>query len=261
MNQLVQQVKNSVVTHMPGILTGIGIASFGTSVISAATATPKALAMLEKKKREKKDDLEPVEMVEATWKCYIPSVVMFSIGVGCTIGGLKVSERRGAAWATAYTLSETAFREYQDKIVEKIGEKKEKQARDEIAQEKINADPPKNIDVVQTGRGDVLCKDLATERLFTVDIDDIYRAEDYVKKELGNPYNYDERRYSKGSCSWNEFYEQLHLGPTELGYELGWNRNKPLEKIIVSSCLHTDGSPILAIDYKPRPYAEFWNVD
>lgn len=262
MNRIINTVKNSIFTHMPGVLTGIGIASFGSAVILAVTATPKAMRLIDEKKKEtKKDELEAKEILQTTWKCYIPTAVMFGIGACCTVSGIKVSERRSAAWATAYSLSETAFREYQDKMVEKLGERKEKQARDEIAQEQVDTNPPKQNDIIQTGRGDVICKDLATDRLFTVDIDDIYRAEEFVKRELGNPYNYDESKYAKGYCSWNEFYEQLRLAPTEMGYELGWNRNNPLERIIVSSCLHTDKTPILAIDYKPRPYAEFYNVD
>ena len=251
-HHLWQQVKTSIVSHTPGILTGVGIASFGTSVIFAVTATPKAMRLLEEKQKETDKELEPVEIVKTTWKCYIPSAVMFGIGAGCTIGGLKVSERRGAAWATAYSLSESAFREYREKIVEKLGERKEKQARDEIAQEKINENPVKNIDVIQTGRGTTICKDLATERTFTVDIDDIPRAEEYVINQC---------KEGVGYCSWNELYLQLNVGDTGLGEDLGWNAANPLRKIIVSSCLGADGAPMLAIDYMPRPYADFWKIE
>lgn len=252
MNKIVQQVKSSVVTHMPGILTGVGIASFATSAICAATATPKVLAKIEAKKQEKQDDLEPVEIVQTALKDYIPAIIMFGIGTGCTIAGLRVSERRSAAWATAYSLSETAFREYQDKMVEKLGERKEKKARDEIAQEKLDEKPVKNVEVIQTGRGTTICKDLATERTFTVDIDDIPRAEEYVKDEIKKGIGY---------CSWNEFYLQLGVSDIGMGDDFGWNSSKPLEKIIVSSCLGADGSPMLAIDYTPRPYPEYWRLD
>lgn len=254
MNQIINTIKTSIVTHMPGMLTGIGIASFGSAVILAVTATPKAMRLMEEKKQEaKKDELETKEILQTTWKCYIPPVVMFGIGTGCTVAGLKVSERRGAAWATAYSLSESAFREYQDKMVEKLGEKKEKQARDEIAQEKIEAKPVKNTDIIQTGRGQTICKDLATERTFTVDMDDILHAEEYVKEQLGPD--------GPGYIDWNDLYFQLRVGPTGMGEDLGWNRQNPLKKIIISSCLGADGTPMLAIDYSPRPYADFWKYD
>lgn len=253
MNHLVQQVKTSLITHTPGILAGIGIASFATATIVAVTSTPKAMKLLEEKKQElDKEELEPLEIVQTAWKCYIPAAVMLGVGAGCTIASLKVSERRGAAWATAYSLSETAFREYQEKMVEKLGERKEKQARDEIAQEKVDEKPIKNVDVIQTGRGTTICKDLATERTFTVDIDDIPKAEQYVIEQCTEGIGY---------CSWNELYMQLGVGDTGLGEDLGWNAINPLRRIIVSSCLGTDGAPILAIDYMPRPYADFWKIE
>ena len=250
--QFLQQVKTSVVSHMPGILTGIGIAGFGSSVVLAITATPKATALIEEKTKEKKADLEPVEVIKTTWKCYIPSAVMFAVGTGCTIGGLKVSERRGAAWAAAYSLSESAFREYQEKIVEKLGERKEKQARDEIAQEKVNEKPVKNVDVIQTGRGTTICRDLATERTFTVDIDDIQKTEQWIIDECTNGMGY---------CSWNDLYTMLGVSGTGLGDDLGWNAIHPLRKIEMSSALGTDGAPILTIDYSPRPFAEYWKIE
>jgi len=253
MNNLVQSVKTSLITHMPGMLAGMGIASFASATVVAVTATPKAMRLLDEKKKElKKDTLEPIEIVQTAWKCYIPSAIMIAVGTGCVVTSLKVSERRGAAWATAYSLSETAFREYQEKMVEKLGEKKEKQARDEIAQEKVDKKPTKNVDVLQTGRGDVICKDLATERTFTVDIDDIRAAEDYVREQIESGIGY---------CSWNELYFQLNISGTELGEELGWNADHPLREIRISSCLGADGVPMLAIDYNPRPRAEFWRVD
>lgn len=254
MNQIVNTIKTSIVSHTPGILTGFGIASFGSAIILAVTATPKAVQLLEEKKEEtKKEDLEAKEVIQTTWKCYIPTACMFGIGIGCTVAGLKVSERRSAAWATAYSLSESAFRDYQEKMVEKLGARKEKEARDEIAQEKIDEKPVRNLDVLQTGRNLTLCKDLATERTFTVDIDDIHRAFEYSKEQLGPD--------GPGYHDWNDLYFQMHLGPIGIGDELGWNRNKPLEKIIISSCLADDKLPILAIDYIPRPYAEFWKYD
>lgn len=253
MNHLVQQVKSSLVTHMPGMLTGIGIASFGSAIIISVTATPKALMLLDEKKEELgKEELEPLEILRTTWKCYIPVAVMFGIGTGCAVAAIKVSERRCAAWTTAYSLSETAFREYQDKMVEKLGERKEKQARDEIAQEKVDELQPRNVDVIQTGRGTTICVDLSTQRTFTVDIDDIQSAEDYVKDVIKN---------KEGYCSWSELYYQLGVCNTEMSEENGWNKQHPLNKIVKSSVLGPDGTPMLAITYDPLPIPEYWRVD
>lgn len=254
MNQLINTVKTSVITHMPGMLTGIGIASFGSAIVLAVTATPKAMQLMEEKKKEtNKDELEAKEILQTSWKCYIPTAVMFGIGAGCTVAGLKVSERRGAAWATAYSLSESAFREYQDKMVEKLGEKKEKQARDEIAQEKVLNEEPKQKEALQLSRGEVVCRDITFGRKFAVNIDDIYEAQEYAKKTIG--------KNGIGYHSINEIYEIMHVENSELGEQLGYNRSHPLRRIITSSCLDDDGMPILTIQFDPIPIPEYWRYD
>lgn len=57
----------------PTILTCLGaIGVVGTAVLSVQ-ATPKAMVLIKAKKDEvKTDKLTPQELIEATWKCYIP---------------------------------------------------------------------------------------------------------------------------------------------------------------------------------------------
>ena len=79
--------------HSPAILTGLGIAGMGASLIFAVKATPKAKECIEKKKQElKKEKLNVREAVGATWKHYIPSAITFVASTGCLIG----YERPGA---------------------------------------------------------------------------------------------------------------------------------------------------------------------
>ena len=64
----------------PQIATGIGIGLALLAGIKAVEKTPEAIKLIEKKKEEEhKDELTPMETVEATWKCYILPIIMFII--------------------------------------------------------------------------------------------------------------------------------------------------------------------------------------
>ena len=112
--------------HSPEILTGIGIAGLFVTPVLAVKATPKALALIEEEKNKKwVDKLTPMETVKATWKCYIPAASSAVTSAVCIVGANTVHARRIAALTTAYTMSESTFREYKQKVLETIGEKKE----------------------------------------------------------------------------------------------------------------------------------------
>ena len=122
---IAKSVRTAMKKHSPEILTGIGIAGMITTTVMAVKATPKALILLEEKKDELDTDrLEPKDIIKTAWPCYIPAAVIGSISVFCLIGASSTNLRRNAALATAYTLSESTLKEYQEKVVEAIGEKR-----------------------------------------------------------------------------------------------------------------------------------------
>lgn len=113
---IAKSVRTAMKKHSPEILTGIGIAGMITTTVMAVKATPKALILLEEKKDELDTDrLEPKDIIKTAWPCYIPAAVVGSISVFCLIGASSTNLRRNAALATAYTLSESTLKEYQEK--------------------------------------------------------------------------------------------------------------------------------------------------
>ena len=152
--------KKAASKHSPEILTGLGIAGMITTTVLAVKATPKALELIEEKKREeRKDELTPVEVVQTTWKCYVPAVTTGIVSAACLIGSNSVSARRSAALATAYKISETALSEYKDKVIEEIGEKKEKTVREKVEVKKVEQHPVTTNEIHVTGNGHTLCFD------------------------------------------------------------------------------------------------------
>ena len=167
MADLFKGFKMTVSKHSPEILTGLGIAGMITSTVLAVKATPKALELVKERKEEldyeETDKLPVAETVKAAWKCYIPAVVTGATSVVCLIGASSVNLRRNAALTAAYNLSATALAEYKDKVIETVGEKKEREIRDKVAEERINKNPANQSAIIVTGNGNTRCFDTITK--------------------------------------------------------------------------------------------------
>lgn len=258
-----KDIRTSLSKHSPEILTGVGIAGMLATTVMAVKATPKALECIDKEIdrqnkeliREAKENgynvcpqvsvLKPVEMIKVTWKCYIPAAVTGVTSIACLIGASSVNARRNAALATAYNVTRTALTEYKDKVVETIGEKKEHAIRENIAKDKIENDPVTNKEVIMTDKGNTLCYDAHSGRYFYSDIDTIKRAITKINRTLVTS--------SEMYASLNDFYNEIGLEPTKIGYDLGWNIDDGEIDIEFSSQLATDGRPCLVITYTVSP--------
>lgn len=247
LSTIMKSVKNSVSKHSPEILTGIGIAGMTISAVLAVKATPRAIDLIEKREDELEcTGLSAVETIKTTWKCYIPAVVTWSVSVGCIIGASKVNVRKNAALATAYTLSETAFREYKTKVIEAIGEKKEQEIKDTIDREAIQRKPVKGREVVITTKGETLCYDHFSDRYFTSSAEAIRKVENHLERRL----------LSEGYVCLNDLYAELGLNPLpDIGYDIGWNIDRGFADFSFSSQLNEDDKPCLVLSFliKPRP--------
>ena len=244
----IRNMQTALKKHSPEILTGIGIAGMITTTVMAVRATPKALALIDEKKEElKADELTPKETVQAAWVCYIPAAVTGTLSIACLIGASSVNIRRRAALATAYTLSESALKEYQEKVVEAIGEKKEQSVRDAVAKDKIEKNPVSKHEVIITEKGNTLCYDAASGRYFKSDIDRLKKAENELNRQMRDEMY----------ISLNDFYYEIGLDPISIGDELGWSIDTGYINLSFSSQLAEDGTPCLVLGYKIEPRYDY----
>lgn len=246
---IVKDVRATMAKRSPEILIAIGIASAISATVLAVKETPKALKLIEeKKKAENKDELTPLETVKTCWKCYIPATVSTVVSVACLVSSNSVNAKRNAALATAYKLSETALSEYRDAVVETIGEKKEQIVKDKVAEKKLEKNPVSQNNVIVTDRGTTLCYDGTSGRYFNSDMETIRRAENRINKQLLDDMY----------VSLNEFYDELDLEHTELGDQLGWHLDDGLIQLDFSSRLTDDGRPCLVMSYNIAPKYDYY---
>lgn len=244
-------LKTAIKKHSPEILTGIGIAGMITTTVMAVRATPKALILIEERKEEiGAEKLEAMDMVKTTWACYIPAAITGTLSVACLIGASSVNARRNAALATAYTLSESALKDYQGKVIEMFGEKKNEAVKDAVAKDKVEKNPVVTREVIITEKGNTLCYDAISGRYFKSDIEKIKKAECELNRQmLDDMY-----------VSLNDFYYEIGLDSVKLGDELGWNVDSGYIDLSFSSQLASDGTPCLVIDYSVAPRYDYRNL-
>lgn len=233
--------------HSPEILTGIGVTGMIGSTILAVKATPKALVLLEEAACEKEDVLTPIETIKVTWKLYLPAVITGIASASCIIGASAVNSKRNAALATAYTISEKALVTYRDKVIETIGEKKEKEVREKIAQDEVNKKPVSNSSIIMTSKGNTLCMDYISGRYFRSDLDTIRKVVNELNREM-TYQNY---------ISLDEFYSRLGLEPIKNSSRLGWNLDNGLIELEFSTCLTDEDEPCVVIDHIVSPKYDF----
>ena len=248
LTKICRSVKTATVKHSPEILTGIGIAGMVTTTVMAVRATPKAIQLLdEEKRRQHADKLDPMDVVKTAWKCYIPAAVTGTVSVACLIGASSVNARRNAALTAAYTISESTLRDYQKKVVETIGEKKEQTVRDAVAKERLEKTPVENKEVIVTAKGDTLCFDAVSGRYFKSDIDKIKKSVNELNRQmLADMY-----------VSLNDFYYELGLDNTKLGDDLGWHVDDGLIEVSFSSQLANGETPCRVLDYQIAPQYDY----
>lgn len=237
--------------HSPAILTAIGIAGMVSATVMAVNATPKALQLIKEEKEIRMgeatctDDLKmtKLDIIKLAWKPYIPAAVTTITSVACIVGASKVSSRRNAALATAYTVSETALREYKDKVKEVVGEKKEKEVRDAIAKDKIEKNPVSRNEVIVTDHGDSLCYDPFTSRYFKTDMHKLKSAINVVNHQM----------LQDGWATLNDLYYELGLGEARAVDDIGWRAEDGVFELSPSSQIASDGTPCLVLDFSITP--------
>jgi hypothetical protein len=195
--------------------------------------------------------LTKIDKTKMVWHLYLPPVAVGALTITSIIFAHKITSKKIAALVVAGGVSERALQEYKDKVVEKLGVRKDQDIRDEIAQDRVNANPVSSNEVLIVGTGEVLFFDELTGRYFQSTMEDVKRAENKVNFELINFM----------SCSLSHFYEEIGLPPTPYTDSVGWNMNNHME-VKFSTTLSEDKRPCIVISFARNPIADYdknWN--
>ena len=249
LKQIAANTKIFLSNNSPTILTGMGIAGFITTVVMASQATLKAEEILYDNGAE---DLPWQDQVRITWKCYVPTGLMGITTIGCIVGSHLCSQRQKEAMQSAYLLSQATLQEYQKRVVERIGTRKEKEVYDEAVkavamnQSPLYSDGGIAGEVIDTGHGNTLFYDVPGDRYFKSDIN-------FLKSQV-NDMNFEVR--TEMFFDWNEIYYRWGLPYVKYGSEMIFDVDRPLDLRMVPEMME-NGQVRILLDYDLYPKSSY----
>lgn len=251
---LVGRVTKFASDNSPAILTVVGVGGTLLTAYLTGKATFRMAELIrdeEDRLEEKLDDRDRLKFVfeEGHWREYIPAAATALTTISSMIAATRIGAQRAAAMAAAYSISERVYQEYKDKVLERLGRTKEQSLRDEIAQDRVRANPPTNREIIIAGQGSVLCYDAYTGRYFLSSIEELKKAQNDVNYHVNNDYY----------ASLTDFYMLVGLPKTSHSDEVGWNSDKLLE-LNLTAVLTEDQRPCISIEFAVTPIRDYYRV-
>lgn len=233
--QTEMKLKSTISKKSPVILATLGIAGFVTSVVLSAKAAPAANAILE----EKPEDAPFIEKAKAVAPVYAPTAGMMLIATACIVASNRIQQYRYASLFALYSFSQRAINQWQNAVVEEIGEKRFAKVKERVVE------PPDPVPIGLVDYPGSLFFDHYTGRYFTHD------SVEGVRKII-NDMN--QLLMSEDFVSLNEFYFWVNLPETQFGNEQGWHAQDGMIDVTFDSFLKHD-RPIISVYFKTLPTA------
>lgn len=253
--------------NSPVILAGVSVGCFGGGIILAVKSTPKAMMLIEQEAQCKLENegedlnevgwfdgvdprsvLTPMEMIQTSWKCYIPSIGLFVLGTACIIGSVKMSGAQKVALAGAASFAEKALYDYKQKVIDILGEDKAIEIQESLMKDRLAETPvpEDSSEVVVVGNGKYLCFDSITGRYFRSDKESVRKAmNDFNHDLIGGTFE-----------SLNTWFYYLGLPGVTIGESLGWNSDRQLD-VRFTSMIADTGEPCMVLDYYTLPRSTY----
>lgn len=208
MNNFMSKTKTFLDQHSSTILTCLGAVGVIATAIMSATATPKAIANVEKAEEEKGEKLTATETVKVAAPAYIPAALMGISTIACVFGANALNKKHQASLASAYMLLDNSYKEYKRKTMELYGEEGHKRIVNEIVEDNyVENDIPKKEE------GKELFFDFYSLQFFQSTMEEVIQAERYINHVMNT-------RGYVGLC---EFYDELGLLCRDCDKDEGWS--------------------------------------
>lgn len=234
--------------HSPEILMVTGTIGVVTSAVMACKATLKVNDILEETKQDvdkingvleneeyadkyseedSKKDLVIVYVQTGIKlaKLYAPSVILGTLSLGAMITSNNILRKRNVALAAAYTVLDKGFKDYRKNVVERFGEKIDKELKHNIKAktfETVTVD--ENGKEKKTKEEVDICDEISDfARFFDEGSRYFTKDPEYNLMFLKNQERYaNDKLKAKGYLFLNDVYRMLDIPETKAGQIVGW---------------------------------------
>lgn len=235
--------------HSPEILIGVGIAGVITSTVMACRSALKIETVLDEAKNKidkihlGKETLKPEVYNETDYKkdmtiayaqtgfelfkLYAPSITLGALSIGCILGGYGIMRKRNIALMAAYKTVEQSFTDYRKRVVDELGEEKDREFKYGMKKEKIKVTEvgPDGKEKKSVKEVNVMDPNNISEYAKFFDNSSV-RWEDnpeYNMTFLKCQQNYaNDMLKANGHLFLNEVYDMLGIPRTRAGAVVGW---------------------------------------
>lgn len=235
----------TVQKHSPVLLFGVGVVGVVTGVVLASRATLKLEEVLEKTQ----GDLEVAKTIESLdysdsdrqkdlvllyikagvdiAKLYAPAIAVLGVSIAALTGSHVILTRRNTALVAAYAALDKGFKEYRKRVIDKVGEDKERELHYGVEAREVSEVAPD---------GTVSKRNVRTydpngysqyARVFDQNNANFEKTPEYNLVFLRAQQNYaNERLRARGHLFLNEVYESLGMDQSRAGAVVGWILSK-----------------------------------
>lgn len=208
MKGLIPKTKLFWKRHGSFVLTCFGAAGVIATAVSAATATPKAVKLVEMEEEYKGDKLTTWEKVKTAGPAYIPAAMIGAATIGCIFGAHGMDRRSQAALVTLYSMADRSYKQYKEKVAETLGEDADHKIMMAIANDHYTLRDHEPIT-----DGQVRFMDFHSLQIFDSTLETVANAEKIVNNLLR----------TRGYVFLNEYYGALGIPSIDDDYETGWS--------------------------------------
>lgn len=256
MKSLVDLARNAevlVARNSPAILTAVGVAGTVFTAVLTGRGAVRAYKIAQDNRLiamfpDVPEDLTLREQIPLVWKEFIPPALVGTGTIAAIIMANRIGARRTAAVTAAFAITERAYDEYKDKVVELHGEAKERKVRDAIAQDRIE-EVAEVRELPAASDGKVLCLDAYSGRTFYSTVEEVKAAQNWVNYELLNNMH----------ASLTDFYGRVGLARTQISDDLGWNCDRQLELDFTWGSTD-DQKPCCVVTFHNRPFPNYYKL-
>lgn len=250
--KIINQAGLKIKKYSPEILMVAGIVGTVTAAVTACKATLKVKDVMSEKEELQNDIHKYLENPDVNYteedskedltkvyaqtgvkliKLYAPSVVLGGVSIASIVMGQKILKKRNIALAAAYTAIDKGFKKYRANVVERFGERVDKELRYNIKAKEVEkkiTDKNGKEKTVKEIQYDIEGNPLENISEFARFFDEATSTEHHKDAEYNLMFLRRQQDYAnevlkaKGHLFLNDVYEMLGIPKTKAGQVVGW---------------------------------------